>query len=87
MKEIVKIIDEAGATKEVEGVAYFKLLSNSKEYLIYTENKVDASGNIEVCVSEVVTNENGSLELHGISDDAVWTEIKKVMLEIAKDGE
>lgn len=86
-KEIVKIIDETGIEKEVEVVSYFTLKTNGKDYLIYTENKTDASGNVEVYTSEVVSNEDGTMTLAGVDDDAVWVEIKKVMLDIAKDGE
>ena len=56
-------------------------------HLIYTENKTDASGNVEVNTSEVRKKEDGSIELFGVDDDAVWVEVKKVMLDIAKDGE
>lgn len=86
-KEMIKIIDETGIEKEVEVVAYFTLKTNGKDYLIYTENKTDASGNVEVYTSEVVSNEDGTVSLNGVDDDAVWVEIKKVMLDIAKDGE
>lgn len=86
-KEIINIIDENGVEKQVEVVAYFTLKTNDKDYLIYTENKTDASGNVEVNVSEVVEQEDGTVVFNGIDDDAVWVEIKKVMLDIAKDGE
>ncbi|MEG0137864.1 MAG: DUF1292 domain-containing protein [Bacilli bacterium] len=86
-KEMIKIIDEQGTEKEVEVVAYFTLKTNNKDYLIYTENKVDASGNVEVYTSEVLTQADGTLDLKGVDDDSVWVEIKKVMLDIAKDGE
>lgn len=86
-KEIINIIDENGIEKEVEVVAYFTLKSNNKEYLIYTENKTDANGNVEIYTSEVVNNPDGTATLQGVDDDATWTEIKKVMLDIAKDGE
>lgn len=86
-KEMIKIIDETGIEKEVEVVLYFTLKTNGKDYLIYTENKTDAAGNVEVYTSEVIKNEDGSISLTSIDDDAVWTEIKKVMLDIAKDGE
>lgn len=86
-KEIIKVIDEAGSLKEVEVVAYFTLKTNGKDYLIYTENKVDASGNVEVYTSEVLRKEDGSISLGSVDDEAVWVEIKKVMLDIAKDGE
>ena len=86
-KETIKVIDETGTAREVEVVAYFTLKTNNKDYLIYTENKTDASGNVEVNTSEVRKKEDGTIELFGVDDDAVWVEIKKVMLDIAKDGE
>lgn len=86
-KEILNIVDENGVAKQVEVVAYFTLKTNGKDYLIYTENKTDASGNVEVSVSEVVEQEDGTVVFNGVDDDAVWVEVKKVMLDIAKDGE
>ena len=83
----IKIFDENGVEKEVEVIAYFTLTMNNKDYLIYTENKEDANGNVEVYTSEVVHKEDNTTELLGIDDDNVWSEIKKVMIEIAKDGE
>ena len=86
-KEIIKVIDETGVEKEVEVITYITLKTNNRDYVIYTENKTDASGNIEVYVSEVVAAADGSYTLNGIDDEAVWVEIKKAMLDIAKDGE
>ncbi len=86
-KEIINIIDETGANKQVEVVAYFTLKLNGKDYLIYTENKTDPSGNVEVYTSEVVANVDGTATLTSVTDEAIWVEIKKVMLDIAKDGE
>lgn len=86
-KKTIKIFDENGVEKEVEVIAYFTLTMNNKDYLIYTENKEDANGNVEVYTSEVVHKDDNTTELLGIDDDNVWAEIKKVMIEIAKDGE
>lgn len=86
-KKTIKIFDENGVEKEVEVIAYFTLTMNNKDYLIYTENKTDAAGNVEVYTSEVVNKDDNTTELLGIDDDNVWAEIKKVMIEIAKDGE
>ena len=83
----IKIFDQNGVEKQVEVVAYFTLAMNNKDYLIYTENKTDASGNVEVYTSEVVANADGTVTLAGITEENVWVEIKKVMLDIAKDGE
>ena len=84
---MIKILDENGMEKQVEVIAYFTLTLNNKDYLIYTENKTDANGNVEVYTSEVVQKDGEVTELMGIDDDNVWAEIKKVMIEIAKDGE
>lgn len=86
-KEIINIIDETGVAKQVQVVAYFNLKMNGKNYIIYTENKTDASGNIEVNASEVVSQPDGTITFNGIDDETVWVEVKKVMLDIAKDGE
>lgn len=86
-KKTIKIFDENGVEKEVEVIAYFTLAANNKDYLIYTENKTDANGNVEVYTSEVVHKDDNTTELLGVDDDNVWAEIKKVMIEIAKDGE
>jgi uncharacterized protein YrzB (UPF0473 family) len=86
-KEIINIIDETGVNKQVEVVAYFNLKLNGKDYLIYTENKTDPSGNVEVYTSEVINNADGTATLASVTDEAIWVEIKKVMLDIAKDGE
>ncbi len=86
-KQMLKITDETGVEKEVEVLSYFTLNSNGKKYLIYTENVADAEGNIEIYTSEVVEKEDGSIELYGIEDDNVWTEIKQVMIDLAKEGE
>ncbi|MBE6144849.1 MAG: DUF1292 domain-containing protein [Firmicutes bacterium] len=83
----IKIFDENGVEKEVEVIAYFTLAMNNKDYLIYTENKTDANGNVEVYTSEVAHRDDNTTELLGVDDDNVWAEIKKVMIEIAKDGE
>ena len=83
----IKIFDENGVEKEVEVIAYFTLTMNNKDYLIYTENKEEANGNVEVYTSEVIHKDDNTTELLGIDDDNVWAEIKKVMIEIAKDGE
>ena len=84
---MIKILDENGMEKQVEVIAYFTLTLNNKDYLIYTENKTDDNGNVEVYTSEVVHKDDDVTELMGIDDDNVWAEIKKVMIEIAKDGE
>ncbi len=86
-KEIIKIKDINGENKEVEVVAYFTLDMNGKDYIIYTENKTDSNGNVEIYTSEVIQKGEKKFELYGITDDEVWAEIKKVMINMAKSGE
>ena len=85
-KAMVKVIDENGIEKEVEILNYFTLKSNNKKYLVYTENKQDAKGNIIIHTSEVVETNSG-IELTKIEDDKILQEIKSVLIELAKDGE
>lgn len=83
-KETLTVVREDGREVEVEVLSYFTLKSNNKEYLIYTENKIDKNGNVEVSTSEVVTHEDGSVTLEGVESEEVWAEIKQVMIDIAK---
>ncbi len=85
-KEILKITDEQGVEKEVEVLSYFKLKSNNKDYLIYTENKEDEQGNILTYTSEVL-NAGEELQLKGIEDPTVLEEIKNIILEIINTEE
>lgn len=84
--EKIKITDETGQVKEVEVITYLTLHSNNKKYLIYTDNVVDANGDVEVSTSEVIEKEDGSIELAGIDDEAVWKELQEIMDELANQA-
>ncbi len=79
-KETLRVTDENGVEKEVEVLSYFKLKSNDKDYLIYTENQEDANGNVLTYTSEVVDN-GDTIELKGIEDPDIIHEIKEIILE------
>ena len=79
-KETLRITDENGVEKEVEVISYFKLKSNDKDYLIYTENEEDENGNVLTYTSEVV-GDGDTIELKGIEDPTVLDEIKEIILE------
>lgn len=83
-KDTIKIIDENGQEKVVDIVAFFTLKSNRKKYLIYTENKKDEKGNVEIYTSELTENDNGSIILAGVEDEMVWNDIKQVLVNISK---
>jgi len=82
-KQTIKITDMNGQVKEVEVITYLTLHSNNKKYLIYTENIEDQNGNVELYTSEVIEHEDGSIELAGIEDDAVWKELQEIMDDLA----
>lgn len=86
-KDLITIVDENGVEKKVEIITEFSLDMNGKDYVIYTENKRDEAGNVEIYTSEVVEKDNETVELRGIDDDEVWKEIKNVMVEMSEDGE
>ncbi len=79
-KETLRITDENGVEKEVEVLSYFTLKSNGKDYLIYTENQEDANGNVLTYTSEVV-GDGDTIELKGIEDPDIVSEIKEIILE------
>ena len=84
--EKIKITDETGQVREVEVITYLTLHSNNKKYLIYTDNVVDENGDVEVSTSEVIEKEDGSIELAGIDDEAVWKELQEIMDELANQA-
>ena len=85
-KETLRITDENGVEKEVEVLSYFKLKSNDKDYLIYTENEEDDNGNVLTYTSEVV-GDGDTIELRGIEDPEVLKEIKEIILETINSEE
>jgi len=84
--QTIKITDMNGQVKEVEVVTYLTLHSNNKKYLIYTDNITDQEGNVELYTSEVIEKEDGSIELAGIEDDAVWAELQEIMDDLANQA-
>ena len=62
----------------------FTLKSNRKKYLIYTENKKDEKGNVEIYTSELTENDKGAIILAGVEDEMVWNDIKQVLVNISK---
>lgn len=79
-KETLKIVDENGIEKEVEVLSYFKLKSNGKDYLIYTENQTDNNGNVLTYTSEVIDN-GETVELKGIEEPEIINEIKEIIMQ------
>ncbi len=83
-KEMIKIVDENGKEKEVEVLHYFKLNSNNKDYLVYTDNTEDGEGNVLVYTSEVIET-GDKIELEGITDEKVLKEITEILTNIINE--
>ncbi len=82
-KQMIKVVDESGKEKEYEVVHYFKLDSNDKKYIVYTDNIEDKDGNLLVYTSEIVDLED-RVELKGITDQDTLNEITKLLTNIIK---
>jgi len=72
-----------GKKEEVEVLLAFKFNDNNREYVIYTKNEVDESGNVTIYISNVTRNGN-DVNLTTVSDDNEWTRIKNVLRELSK---
>ena len=83
-KKILAIVQEDGSTEEVELLVSFRFKDNEKEYVVYTKNEEDDSGNITIYVSHLV-DENGSLKLEAVETDEEWSRIKDVLRELSKN--
>ena len=73
-----------GTKEEVEVIIVFQFNDSKKEYMVYTKNEVDESGNVTIYVSEVL-RENGEIKLGGVATDEEWLKIKDVLRELAKE--
>lgn len=83
-KEFITIIDENGEKKEVEVIHYFTLDMNNLDYIVYTDNKEDADGNVLIYTSEVVEKDD-KVELKGIEDQDVLKAITEILTDLIKD--
>lgn len=72
-----------GNKEEVEVLLAFKFNDNNHEYVIYTKNEIDESGNVTIYISSVIRNGN-NVNLTTVSDDNEWTRIKNVLRELSK---
>ncbi|MBQ3021438.1 MAG: hypothetical protein IJD92_04380 [Bacilli bacterium] len=76
MNNSINILDHTNQTKNVELINYFKLNSNNKNYLFYSNGEIVQDGLIKMYVaSEFVDLSNGLT-------DEEWASLKKVMQNI-----
>lgn len=82
-KLTMSIINEDGSIDEVEVVIGFEFKDTKREYVVYTKNEKDASGNITVYVS-YVDRSKGKPQLFGVEDEEEWNRVKDVLRKLAK---
>ena len=82
-KKVMSIVSNDGAIEDVEVILAFEFKDNNKEYVVYTKNEKDDSGNITIYVSSV-TRENDKVKLGSIESDEEWSKIKDVLRELSK---
>lgn len=81
MKELV-YFDSLGQKKKADALAIFNIENN--DYIIYTENKTDSLGNVEIMASKLIKKDNG-IEL-GSVDDATWQILKnKIAIAVREE--
>ena len=82
-KKVMTIINENGVSEEVEVILAFEFKDNKKEYVIYTKNERDDSGNVTVYVSNI-DRSTGEPKLLGVEDESEWDRIKDILRELSK---
>ena len=82
-KRILTINKPDGSSEEVEEVISFEFDDTKKQYLVYTKNEVDETGNMTIYVTEVKKDKNGYKFL-GVSSDEEWDRIKAVLRTLIK---
>ena len=85
-KKVLSIVQEDGSVEEVELLVSFKFRDNNKEYIVYTRNEKDESGNITIYVSHFV-DKDGQLEMEAVESDEEWSRIKDVLRELSKNND
>lgn len=83
-KKMMSIVLEDGTVDQVEILLSFEFNDNKKEYVVYTKNEMDESGNITIYVSSVI-RDGDTPKLGGVDSDDEWDRIKNVLRELSKN--
>lgn len=84
-RKMITINKMDGTAEDVEVIIVFQFNDTKKEYMVYTKNEIDESGNVTIYVSEVI-RDGEEIKLGGVSSDEEWLKIKEVLRELAKEG-
>ncbi|MBE6140888.1 MAG: DUF1292 domain-containing protein [Firmicutes bacterium] len=82
-KRILTINKADGTSEQVEEVISFEFDDTKKQYLVYTKNEVDETGNMTIYVTEV-KKDNDGYKFLGVSTDDEWDRIKAVLRTLIK---
>ncbi len=83
-KKIMSIVLEDGSIDEVEVLLTFEFTDTKKEYIVYTKNETDESGNVTIYVATLTRKEGADPVLGSIETDEEWARIKSVLKELSK---
>ena len=86
-----KLTDENGKEVEYEILFTFESNETNKNYMVYTDNTIDAEGNVKVYASSYEPKEDGSIDentvLRPIESDEEWKIVETILDELQKDTE
>lgn len=82
-KKILTLVDEETNINEYELLSAFAIDKFNSKYIIYTKNEHDENNNTIIYAGKIKMINNKEF-LTNIDSDVEWTEIKRVMREMAK---
>ena len=85
MNKTITITNDKGQKVIADIVSIVNISSLDTEYIIYTFNKKDESGNIKDYVSRI-KEENGKYVLEQIEDSEEWNKVKEMILNSVKEA-
>lgn len=85
MNKTITITNDKGQKVIADIVSIVNISSLDTEYIIYTFNKKDESGNIKDYVSRI-KEENGKYILEQIEDQEEWNKVKEMILNSVKEA-
>ena len=79
-KEFLKLTDDNGKETEYEIVIAFKWTKTNKNYIVYTDNRNDENGELNVYAAIYYPFDSNKLD--SIETDEEWDEIDKRLKEL-----
>ena len=82
---VFKAYDELGEEIDCEVIMLYHSTVNDTDYVFYTDNNYDSSGNLILYASKYLGEVDGQMELLEIEDENEWS-LLDYALEQAKEG-